>query len=114
MTVPGVANRRMKDFYDVWVLILNFQFAGETVQRALEKTFRNRETELPDETHVIFSKEFAESKAEQWRAFAKKIREDNVIEMTKVIKSIREFFVPILDASQQGSSYMKKWKRKWL
>ncbi len=113
MTVLGMANSRMKDFYDVWTLITNFQFAGEIVQRALERTFQNRETELPAETHIIFSKEFAKSKTKQWRAFAKKIREEDEIEMEQVVGVIREFFIPIVHASQQGNSFKKKWKKKW-
>ena len=26
MTLPGMANSRMKDFYDIWMLITNFEF----------------------------------------------------------------------------------------
>ncbi len=113
MTTLGMANSRMKDFYDVWMLVTNFQFEGEVVQRALARTFENRNTELPAETHVIFSEEFAENKKEQWSAFVKKIDEEDDIEIDQVIGMIREFFLPVVHASQQGKSFKKKWNRKW-
>jgi hypothetical protein len=113
MTILGIANSRMKDFYDVWRLATNFEFHGDTLQQALEKTFQNRNTGLPDETHVIFSDSFADAKSDQWRAFTRKIRSEEVIEINQIVKGLRDFLLPIVDASQRGVVFKKKWNGKW-
>jgi hypothetical protein len=113
MTVLGMANSRMKDFYDIWMLITNFEFDGMVIQTAIERTFENRSTELPDEGHLVFSDEFAETKRDQWSAFSKKLRDENTIVMDQIVAVMRDFFFPVLHASQQGTVLKKKWKSKW-
>ena len=113
MTVLGMANSRMKDFYDIWMLITNFEFDGMVIQTAIERTFQNRSTELPDERHIVFSDEFAESKRDQWIAFSRKLRDENTIVMDQIIATMRGFFFPVLHASEQGTVLKKKWKNKW-
>jgi predicted nucleotidyltransferase component of viral defense system len=113
MTVLGMANSRMKDFYDIWMLITNFAFDGRVIQTAIERTFENRSTELPDARHIVFSDEFAESKRDQWNAFSKKLRDENTIVMDQITATMRGFFFPVLHASQQGTAFKKKWKTKW-
>jgi hypothetical protein len=113
MTVLGMANSRMKDFYDIWMLITNFEFDGMVIQTAIERTFQNRSTELPDERHIVFSEEFAESKRDQWNAFSRKLREENAAAINQIVATMRDFFFPVLHASQQGTVFKKKWKSKW-
>jgi hypothetical protein len=113
MTVLGMANSRMKDFYDIWMLITNFEFDGRVIQTAIERTFDNRSTELPDEKHIIFSDEFAENKRDQWNAFSRKLRDENTVAMDQIIATVRDFLFPVLHASRQGTVMKKKWKNKW-
>jgi hypothetical protein len=37
---------RMKDFYDIWLLSRQFEFHGQTLARAVTRTFANRKTEI--------------------------------------------------------------------
>jgi hypothetical protein len=113
MTVLGMANSRMKDFYDIWMLITNFEFDGMVIQTAIERTFQNRSTELPDERHIVFSDESAENKRDQWIAFSRKLRDENAVPINQIVASMRNFFFPILHASQQGTAFKKKWKNEW-
>lgn len=113
MTVLGMANSRMKDFHDIWTLANHFKFDGATLQRAIERTFQNRNTELPDESHVIFSDEFANQKTEQWISFGRKIRGEQSIEMTQVVQFLREFLLPVVNSSRQGITFGKKWNGIW-
>lgn len=113
MTVLGIANSRMKDFYDIWMLITNFEFESTVIQSAIERTFQNRGTELPTEKHIVFSDEFAENKRDPWNAFSKKIRDENAVPMNQIVAIMREFFFPVLHAGQQGIILKKKWKDKW-
>ena len=38
----GIANSRMKDFYDLWVLAQRFRFESTTLAAAIEATFQTR------------------------------------------------------------------------
>jgi predicted nucleotidyltransferase component of viral defense system len=113
MTVLGMANSRMKDFYDIWMLITNFEFDGMIIQTAIERTFQNRSTELPDERHIVFKDEFAESKRDQWNAFSRRLRDENAVAIHQIVVLMRDFFFPVLHASEQGTVLKKKWKNKW-
>jgi len=113
MTMLGMVNSRMKDFYDVWTLITHFEFEGRVIQTAIERTFQNRSTELPTEEHIVFSDEFAENKGDQWNAFSRKLRDDNVVALNQIVASMRDFFFPVLHTSQQRTTLKKKWKNKW-
>lgn len=48
MVKLGIANTRMKDFRDVWVLSREHSFDGVTLSVAISATFRRRGTSLPD------------------------------------------------------------------
>jgi hypothetical protein len=47
MIVLGMANSRMKDFYDLCMMFDDFEFDGLTTQDALQMTFQNRDTGNP-------------------------------------------------------------------
>jgi len=113
MTVLGMANSRMKDFYDIWMLIINFEFDGMVIQTAIERTFQNRSTELPTEQQIVFSDQFADTQRDQWTAFSRKLREENAVAINQIVAIMRDFFFPVLHASQQGTVLKKKWKNKW-
>src|SRR5438270_3407661 len=38
----GIANSRMKDYYEIWLLAQQFEFDGETLKDAIEATFKRR------------------------------------------------------------------------
>jgi predicted nucleotidyltransferase component of viral defense system len=74
MVMLGIANSRMKDFYDLWVLARQFEFQGPLLCQALGATFERRRTPVPTEIPVALSAEFAQDQAKQaqWRAFVSK------------------------------------------
>lgn len=38
----GIANSRMKDFFDLWILSRHTEFDGDTLRRAIRATFGGR------------------------------------------------------------------------
>ena len=56
----GMANSRMKDFYDVALLARRFDFDGELLTRAIRATFERRKTPLPSTTPVALTTAFTE------------------------------------------------------
>jgi predicted nucleotidyltransferase component of viral defense system len=67
-------NSRMKDFYDGYHLLENFEIDRTTLRTAIQNTFRQRETVI-EQDHVVFSPEFANSakRRQEWDAFLKKM-----------------------------------------
>ena len=65
----GVANSRLKDFYDLWVISRTFELRQATLVEAVQRTFERRGTVLPSDTPAGLTDELAEAWATQWRAF---------------------------------------------
>ena len=67
----GLANTRMKDFYDLWVIATTFAFRGDSLVTALAATFDCRGTPVPTETPVALRSAFVRdaTKQAQWTAF---------------------------------------------
>ena len=70
----GMANTRMKDFYDLWKLSHDFNFDGALLTDAIKSTFKRRGTDVPSDTPLALTDEFSRDsqKAKQWQAFLKK------------------------------------------
>ena len=51
----GLANSRMKDFYDLWLLARSFEFNGQGLCDAIQATFRRRRTQVPGEPPVVLT-----------------------------------------------------------
>lgn len=111
MVKLGVLNSRMKDFYDLWMLSRVFDFKGQTLAKAIEKTFENRNTPITIDP-MVFDPSFANDgdKKAQWRGFIGKARLADVPEaFEEIVEAIREFIQPI------GVSLAKKriFRRVW-
>jgi hypothetical protein len=76
MTILGVANSRMKDFFDIAVIARRTDLDGATLARAIGATFERRGTALPAHPPVALTREFGENiaKQRQWQAFLRKGR----------------------------------------
>ncbi len=97
----GMANSRMKDFYDMIVLARDFEFNGSQLAEAVRKTFHRRQTVLPVEPPLGLSDEFASdmSKRTQWSAFIRRQGiTDAPAELTDAITLVRSFVEPVLSA----------------
>ncbi len=70
----GQVNSRMKDFYDIWLMMRQFDFDDSQLTKAIKTTFQNRKTPLPA-VPPFFSPEIYDEKSGQalmWKAFLKK------------------------------------------
>lgn len=74
MVQLGMANSRMKDFFDIVVLSQQFTFDGALLARAIRATFERRRTPLPSGLPVALTPAFANdaTKRTQWNAFVRK------------------------------------------
>lgn len=76
MVMLGMANSRMKDFYDLAVIARRTELDGETLAGAIAATFARRSTALPTVRPVALTRQFSEdnAKVRQWHAFLTKNR----------------------------------------
>ena len=67
----GMANSRMKDYFDLWVLLRNADLQPAILEQAVEATFKRRNTAMPTEVPTGLSDRFAEDKTRiaLWDAF---------------------------------------------
>lgn len=70
----GMANSRMKDFFDLWVIAKTFAFDGQALAAAVAATFARRGTPLPSGAPVALTDAFASDdiKQRQWQAFLRR------------------------------------------
>jgi len=111
MVKLGVLNSRMKDFFDIWLLLRQFDFRGPRLARAIAKTFSLRGTEITMEP-IALTTPFSEdpTKAAQWRGFIRKNRLKNVPqEFDEVVLTIAAFLGPIAKSLAAGEPFNANW-----
>jgi len=109
----GMANSRMKDFYDVWLLSTLFEFEGPVLSEAVRNTLERRSTPLPDGLPVALTDEFRNDmqKQTQWRAFLRKARPEPLAgDLDTVIGDVVVFLKPIIEALLNNKPIEGTWK----
>jgi len=113
----GYLNSRYKDFYDIYILLKDFDFVGEDLIRAIEETFYNRGTKFED--IVAFDKDFIEDEIRilRWNSFIEKKRAVIKTEFPEVMKLIKLFLKPIIDRINNNEKFNKMWiadRSEWI
>jgi predicted nucleotidyltransferase component of viral defense system len=112
----GIANTRMKDFFDLYVLAQRLQFDEALLAKAVRRTFARRKTAVPAIPFALTA-EFYESqqKAAEWRAFVTKSGVEAPEAFTMVGDLLRRFLLPILKtAAADGTTTSRRWRgRRW-
>ena len=95
----GLANSRMKDFYDLDHLARGFDFQGQTLLAAIRATFGRRRTPIPTTAPVALTSTFTEDKTKQtqWRAFLRRIALP-VTALDDVVATLSSFILPVFAA----------------
>lgn len=93
----GMLNSRMKDYFDLWVLVTYSQFAPAILHKAIRSTFERRGTALPVKLPIGLSEEFAgdTQKNKQWLAF---LRKNGIAPklLGEIVTDLRNFLWPLL------------------
>jgi hypothetical protein len=115
MVKLGLVNSRMKDYYDIFVLLQEFEFDGALLAKAVRATFKRRKTEVPSNLPLALSSEFSSDamKQRQWQAFIRrgrlKLSESN---LESVVGSIQKFLEPVIEAAFTGNSFTMFWPKR--
>lgn len=110
LTSLGIANSRMKDYFDLWVLANHAEFDGATLAEAIRATFGRRATPLPAGVPFGLSEDFASDgqKQTQWRAFLGKNTLESIA-LDVVLSLLRRFLELPLDAARSGGPWSASW-----
>lgn len=111
MVKLGSINSRMKDFFDIWLLMQQCSFNGSSLSRAIRATFERRGTLLTG-LPITLDRAFPgmEEKQVQWTAFLRKSRVDYApLQFLNIAASIAGFVGPFVDALMLGSELNAKW-----
>lgn len=112
MVKLGILNSRMKDFFDIWLMLRQFDFKGRILDEAISKTFSTRGTNIQGKP-IALARAFGENpeKATQWRAFIRKNRLKDVPQnFAEVITAIAAFLTPIAEQMAAGRVFKATWK----
>lgn len=112
MVSLGIANSRMKDFYDIWIIMRKFPFEGHVQSSAIEATFTRRKTPLPTAAPLALTHAFASDAAKQtqWKAFLRK-NALSVDELTfpDIITALHDFLMLPTLATAKGLAFNARW-----
>ncbi len=101
MIVLDIRNSRMKDFYDIYDILVHKKIDELMLKKAIELTFERRKTILPQEP-ALFQEYFktASRNSQLWKAFLNRINADQV-DFATVIEKICEQLYPIYQELQR-------------
>lgn len=112
MVALGIANSRMKDFYDIYSLATTCEFGGASVSAAIKATFGRRSTPLPSGVPTGLSPEFSQDrmKLTQWRAFVSggNVRHSS-LELEHVVDVLSRFLLPPAHAAAENRPLGARW-----
>lgn len=112
----GIANSRMKDYFDLWVLAKHSYFEGDVLHKAIGATLSRRGTEIPKDVPFGLTETFANDaqKQMQWQGFLKR-NQLEAVTLDQVAAKLREFLMPPLRALAKGQGFDGTWNSEaWL
>lgn len=95
----GMANSRLKDYFDLWTLSKHFSFNLDTLRVALHRTFTRRQIPLPQTFPIGLQPVFYNDRGKiaQWKAFLKKVAPQTFPDtLEAAIQHLHCFLEPLL------------------
>lgn len=107
----GIANSRMKDYFDLWVLARHAEFDGTILRQAIRATFQRRQTTLPEQPPFGLTDAFAQDgqKQTQWQAFLRKNTLD-ALPLEDVVSFVAGFLMPAIQGADGDAVRTFRWQ----
>ncbi|MBL1274486.1 MAG: nucleotidyl transferase AbiEii/AbiGii toxin family protein [Ectothiorhodospiraceae bacterium] len=111
MVMLGLANSRMKDFYDIGVIAHTMPLEGIILAQAVRATFVCRNTETSAESLYVFSDYFKNDKDKkiQWKAFLNKNNLNNNTEFNHIVDEVQQLLEPVYQSVANQGAYEMHW-----
>jgi len=112
MAKLGLANSRVKDYFDMWSLARQFDFDGEVLAEAMRQTFAQRRTELPRQVDGLTDAYASQpERVQQWRSFVERNRlTEAPMELGVVVSQLLSFLEPLIQATASGEMFSAVWR----
>ncbi len=103
----GIANSRMKDLYDIWLLAGQFDFDGGRPARAIIETFVRRGAVMTASPVALTGTFAGDAKIQAlWRALLRRSRLDGAPETLRdVVAAVSIFLIPVASACADGKAF---------
>jgi hypothetical protein len=110
MVALGMANTRLKDFFDLGVIARRTRLDGASLASAIAATFARRNTPLPAEVPVALTTDFALAppKQVQWAAFHARLRL-SATPLPATVALLHDLLWPATVAAATGSGATATW-----
>lgn len=106
MVTLGIANSRLKDFYDLWLISRTFAFDRAALFSAVQRTFERRKTSMPVDTPTGLTDQYTEQWDARWKAFIKREHMKAAPEdLAVLIEDLRKFLVPLTTPTATASNW---------
>lgn len=100
----GIANSRLKDFYDLWLIAQTFDLEASALSAAVQRTFARRDTPMPADTPTGLTRLYAEAWDTRWKAFLRRGYMKAVpADLRQVLDDLRPFLMPITGQPDRSS-----------
>jgi hypothetical protein len=113
MVSLDMANTRMKDFFDVWLIAERRQFSGEMLAQAIGATFKRRVTPLPVSTPIALTPTFYShgAKQTQWFSYLRKMRiQEPTPSLEQAIHQISALITPVFISLRRKTIFTDIWR----
>ena len=111
MVMLGLANSRMKDFYDIAVIARTMPLDGNTLVQAVTATFERRNTIISAVPLYVFSRDYKHDKAKQiqWKAFLNKNNLHNENDFADIVGEVQQLLEPVYQSIAEQQLYARQW-----
>ena len=109
----GIANSRLKDYYDLWLIAETFELERVSLAAAVRQTFARRQTTLPPAKPTGLSDAYVETWSGQWRTFLGRERMAAAPEqLATVVADLGLFLLPLIE--EMDGDWRWKPRKAWL
>lgn len=112
----GMANSRLKDYFDLWALSGNFAFDLGILKTAIQRTFARNGLAVPSDWPIGLRDEFADDamKISQWNAFLRKTRPQMRPDaLADAVARIRDFLAPVVSGENRPHLVWSPETKQW-
>jgi predicted nucleotidyltransferase component of viral defense system len=109
MVALGLANSRLKDYYDLWRLASTYDFEGPILALAIRAAFERRRTTIPDGLPAGLADAYSERWGAQWLGVTSRLGAEDPPSLTVTLDLLRKFLLPLFESLATGMELKHTW-----
>ena len=109
MVVLGLANSRLKDYFDLWRLASTREFDGKNLVAAIRAAFERRRTGIPDGLPSGLSADYSERWGTQWPGVMNRFGVKDPPSLPEVLELLRRLLLPVFESLAADRELKQRW-----